>query len=172
MEGVPEQAAHTYETGDALMLWGEAYPLTFLPDRQKSLSFSGDRVILTMPAASDYKTRSAFVRAEYKKRLLRALHIRLPYWERETGLVSREVHVREMKSRWGSCNTATRSLNFNLALILHPAECLDYVIVHELAHLRYARHDEDFWALVGRFIPDYDEVKKRLTKLDREQVPL
>jgi hypothetical protein len=67
-----------------------------------------------------------------------------------------------MRSLWGSCNTRTRALNFNLKLIFQDVKCVDYVVLHELAHLKYPRHDYAFYGFVARFMPDYKEIKKRL----------
>ena len=69
-----------------------------------------------------------------------------------------------MKTRWGSCNTQTGHLNFNLKLLDFPQECLDYVVVHELCHLWVPGHSKAFWAQVERVCPDYRRVRKELRK--------
>ena len=63
-----------------------------------------------------------------------------------------------MKTRWGSCNTLTRSITFNLQLYKKPLEVIDYVILHELAHIPYPHHQKEFWNFVEKYIPDW---KKR-----------
>ncbi|MCR4576945.1 MAG: M48 family metallopeptidase [Clostridiales bacterium] len=77
------------------------------------------------------------------------------------------VTIREQRSRWGSCS-AKRNLNFNWKLILAPPECLEYVVIHELAHLKVFNHSEAFWKEVKRCMPDYDIWRKWLKKHGQE----
>jgi predicted metal-dependent hydrolase len=70
------------------------------------------------------------------------------------GVQPRAVGVRYYKSRWGSCNSRGE-LQFNWLLLMAPPEVVDYVVVHELAHLRHFNHSPAFWQLVGRVMPDY-----------------
>jgi len=64
------------------------------------------------------------------------------------------VRIKEQKSRWGSCSTKG-NLNLNWRLLLAPQEVLDYVVVHELAHLKIMNHSSDFWKYVAEILPDY-----------------
>ena len=75
----------------------------------------------------------------------------------------KELVIRRYRSRWGSMSP-TRVLGLNLDLIRAPVECLDYVIIHELCHLRFPHHGPRFWDLLERVMPDW---RKRKTKLER-----
>lgn len=68
------------------------------------------------------------------------------------------VRLKELKSRWGSCSIR-RNLNFNWKLVLAPPEVLDYVVVHELCHLKEMNHSSRFWDLVEAYCPDYRECR-------------
>lgn len=70
--------------------------------------------------------------------------------------------IRRMRSRWGSCNAAKRRITLNEYLLKVPPACLDYIVVHELAHLVHANHGSDFYRLVGQYIPDWKERRKLL----------
>ena len=70
-----------------------------------------------------------------------------------------------MTSRWGSCTAKTRRIRLNAALEYCPRECLEYVVVHELAHLRENNHSPRFWAIVADALPDYKERQKKLKAL-------
>ena len=67
-----------------------------------------------------------------------------------------------MKTRWGTCNTKTKKIWLNVRLAEHPAECLEYVILHELAHTRVPNHGADFKAILTEYMPDWRTVKRRL----------
>lgn len=69
----------------------------------------------------------------------------------------RDIRIKDQKTRWGSCSSK-RNLNFSWRLVMAPVEVMDYVIVHELCHLKFLDHSENFWNHVGEVMPDY---KKR-----------
>jgi predicted metal-dependent hydrolase len=74
----------------------------------------------------------------------------------EIGVAPKRVQIRDQRSRWGSCST-TGTLSFNWRLVLAPFAVLDYVVVHELCHLREPNHSRRFWRLVELRRPDYRE---------------
>ncbi len=80
---------------------------------------------------------------------------------KEMGASYGRVALRFQASRWGSCSTKG-NLNFNCLLALCPEEVMDYVIIHELCHLKYMNHSKYFWATVEKYCPDYKARKKWL----------
>ena len=74
------------------------------------------------------------------------------------------VRIREMKTRWGSCNPSKGYINLNLKLIEKPTECIEYVVFHELAHLVHADHSMKFYNYLNLFMPDWEKRKDRLEK--------
>ncbi len=72
-----------------------------------------------------------------------------------------KIRIKDQKTRWGSCSSKG-NLNFNWRLSLMAPEILDYVVVHELCHLKYMNHSSEFWAHVGKILPNYKELRKRL----------
>lgn len=83
-------------------------------------------------------------------------------WAPVLGVVPGTLAYRNMKSRWGSCQPSTGRICINTRLALYPLECLEYVVVHELCHLREGGHTKRFWALVESCLPDYRSAKKLL----------
>lgn len=73
-----------------------------------------------------------------------------------------KVTFRHMTSCWGSCRSQTRSLTFNLRLADKPLECVEYVIIHELAHIIHPNHSPEFWKLVEQHCPDYRRIRALL----------
>ena len=91
---------------------------------------------------------------------------RTSYYAKKMNLTYERITLKEQKTCWGSCS-GNRNLNFNWKLLLMPPTVLDYVIVHELAHLVHMNHSADFWAVVGSVIPDYKERRKWLKENGR-----
>ena len=86
----------------------------------------------------------------------------LPKWEERTGLHCSGFQIRAMKTRWGSCNTRTGKLWFSLMLAWQPRECVEYVILHELAHLYEPSHNTRFKAFLDLHMPGWREIRKRM----------
>lgn len=89
---------------------------------------------------------------------------RLDYWYNrfEEKIPVPNLKIRKMTSRWGVCNLKNKNVTLNLELFKHDIKCLDYVIVHELSHFIFPNHSKDFWNLVGKYYPNYKEVRKIL----------
>lgn len=72
------------------------------------------------------------------------------------------LKIRKMTSRWGVCNIKNHNVTLNLELSKYNIECLNYVIVHELSHFIHPNHSKDFWLLVGKYYPNYKNIRKYL----------
>jgi predicted metal-dependent hydrolase len=99
---------------------------------------------------------------EKEKEAARALvHARLQFFNRHYGFAWGKVFIRNQRSRWGSCSSKG-NLNFSFKLVRLPPELADYIIVHELCHLKEFNHSPRFWALVAETVPDYKARKAAL----------
>ncbi len=83
-------------------------------------------------------------------------------WQPIIGVRARKLAYRNMKSRWGSCQPSTGRICINTRLALYPPECLEYVVVHELCHLRVRGHGPDFHALMDVYMPDWRDRRAKL----------
>jgi hypothetical protein len=86
---------------------------------------------------------------------------RLAYYSQFYGFVFKKFAVKKQKTRWGSCSRKG-NLNFNYKIIKLPARLADYIIVHELCHLKEMNHSRRFWNLVERAVPDYRQRRREL----------
>ena len=98
----------------------------------------------------------------YREQLKAEAGKRLPEWEKRTGLYCDSWQTKNMKTRWGTCNPNARRIWLSVQLAKKPVECLDYVILHELTHLKVRNHGKDFWQAVERYMPDWRERRKLL----------
>ncbi len=105
------------------------------------------------------------VYSKHKAEAKELIQERLIYWADVCGLNLKRVAIRNQKSRWGSCS-ALGNLNFNYKLLFLPACIRDYIIVHELCHLKELNHGPVFWRLVEEQIPNYGEIVVSLRQLE------
>ncbi len=99
----------------------------------------------------------------FKREARKMLSVRTTELAGHVGVAPKRVTVRDTVSRWGSCSTE-RSLSFSWRLILAPQFVLDYVVAHEVAHLRHMNHGPRFWQLVGKLMPDADAAQAWLVR--------
>lgn len=114
-----------------------------------------DHLTLTLPRDDEALTRAALERW-YRRFAHTIIAERLAHWNAHYGYTWTRVAIKEQKTRWGSCSRRG-SLNFNWRLLLAPLPVLDYVVIHELCHLKAPNHAPGFWALVAETCPDYRE---------------
>lgn len=95
---------------------------------------------------------------EHKEAARELVLARLVYFNQSYGHEWKRVAIRNQKSRWGSCSQKG-NLNFNYRILFLPPELQDYIIVHELCHLKELHHRESFWQLVAIQLPDYEALK-------------
>ncbi|NLW43168.1 MAG: M48 family metallopeptidase [Tissierellia bacterium] len=99
----------------------------------------------------------------YFERLKIELENFLKHYSKVLGVKYKEYKITETKTTWGTCNSS-KKLTFNLKLVMAPLDVVEYVVVHELAHLKHMNHDRSFWNLVGKILPDYKERQNYLKK--------
>ena len=165
----PRSAKRQYVSGETMYIWGKQYYLSFVPDSQKnSFEIQGDKVILSMREDSTVKQRENYVREQYRQFLKVEIERLLPKWEKITELHCESWQTKYMVTRWGTCNTEKKKLWFNLQLVQKPIECLEYVILHELIHLRERTHNSTFIAYMDMYMKNWRAVRKELndSKLD------
>ena len=97
------------------------------------------------------------LRQQARKRLTE----RTDYYKTILGVNYKRIRIADQKTRWGSCSS-TGTISYNWHLVLLPDAILDYVVVHELCHLRQMNHSKDFWKLVEGMLPDYQSRRKWL----------
>jgi hypothetical protein len=101
--------------------------------------------------------------AEYKIKASSLAQKRIEYFNNIYSFKFNRINIKNQKTRWGSCSRKG-NLNFNYKIAIIPERLSDYIIVHELCHLKEFNHSQKFWNLVAKTIPNYLEIRKELRK--------
>lgn len=150
----------SWEDGAALMLLGESLWLTLVPERQEPVK-DGERLLVGAPHARAATTIAGAVTAWLRVQAMTCFRARIAHYAPQLGVAVRDVRLSEARTRWGSCSPAGRIM-LNWRLIQAPLRLLDYVVVHELAHIREMNHSPRYWQVVAEVIPGYAARRKEM----------
>ena len=117
-------------------------------------------LVKNVHVAEDFDKNQIKTLKEQTKKIVEPI---LKKYSSSMGVSYEKVSINSAKTRFGSCSSK-KSLNFSFRLALYPYEAVEYVCVHELAHLKEMNHSKKFWQIVERYLPDYKERKKLLKK--------
>lgn len=168
----PWPGEREHVSGESFLYLGRQYRLKVRPGRGAATRVRCERgwLVVDVEPGLGGSERAARVRAGlvewYREHAARRLPERVAEWAPVVGVAPAGVLIREPRKRWASCD-ARGNLRFNWRLIQAPRRLVDYVVVHELAHLVHPGHGRDFWALVGRVMPDYEARREELRRLGR-----
>ena len=174
------------------IFWGEKMKITVKYSKRKTLSLEITRdaeVLVRAPIGTGNKRIEDFVTShmdwvlshlekrktqiaahpelskteliELKAIARRILPEKVEKYSKIMGIIPEHVSINSAKTRFGSCSGKNR-LNFSCRLMQYPEDAIDYVVVHELAHIKHHNHSKQFWALVEKYMPDYKERKNLL----------
>lgn len=150
--------------GDMFFYLGQRYALKINEGLAPGVDVRGGELIVTCPAGG---AGPEFIRAAlvewYQAQARELVGERVNLLAGRLGLRPARVRIKEQKTLWGSCS-GQGSLNFNWKLVMAPPEAVDYVVIHELCHLKRMDHSPDFWRLVADYCPDFQVHRSWLRK--------
>ena len=151
--------AHAYKQGEQFYYLGKLYPLRYVEKQRIKVQFNGKSIDLRTSGLPD---AAEWIEGWYRSQAREYLTNRLAHYSRVGGFSYKSLRVNGARTRWGSCNAQRKSLNFTWRLMMAPPEIVDYVVVHELCHLKHPNHSPEFWKEVERILPDYKQRRKWL----------
>lgn len=152
-----------YLQRDELKIWGKRYTLEVIEvERNYHFFIQDGKINFFIPKHCSQKCKERFVVNCLKELFLTKLTELRGKLEEHCKVQAKSYHVKLMKTRWGSCNIVTKSINLNLSLIHKDPICLEYVIIHELVHLYEKHHNRYFYDLLTKFCPDWHAIKVEL----------
>lgn len=147
-------------------VWGRRHLLTVSElDAPPAVEVEHDRLFLVVRPGTDESRRAAIVEAWYREQLKAAVPPLVAKWEPVMGVKVARCYVQRMKTRWGSCTPGARSIRLNTELAKKPQECLEYIVVHEMAHLLEPTHNRHFIGLMDRIMPRWQFYRDQLNAL-------
>ena len=157
-----QREGFTLSYGDTVVYRGEEYPI--IVKSGNSIGFDGTGFYIP-PDYTPEEIKKACVRI-YRMLSKRDLNEKVAEFSQMMSVSPSTVKINSARSRWGSCS-AKKSINFSWRLIMADDDVIDYVVVHELAHLFELNHSDKFWSIVKHTLPDYKARQKRLRELQR-----
>jgi predicted metal-dependent hydrolase len=147
-----------YTEGERFWYLGAEYPLVIVNDYARKLQFSGQEFLLSRYVVN--KAKSLFT-DWYIHQAKEYLTARAQSLAHAMNLCYQSIRVTRARTRWGSCSSAG-TISFSYRLMALPPEIIEYVVVHELAHLNHHNHSKNFWAEVHKYYPEFKKAKQWL----------
>lgn len=155
-EAQPRQSAREMVSGESHYVFGQRYRLHVIyGPGQAKVVLRGKIMEMHVPTEASRAQRLRLLLRWYRERLREQADRLLLKWQKALGVELAEYGIRRMKTKWGTCNSNARRIWLNLELAKKPVQCLEYVIVHELAHLIERRHDDRFISIMDQHLPDW-----------------
>ncbi|MFD4367768.1 M48 family metallopeptidase [Rhodococcus sp. NPDC058521] len=163
LRAAERQAEREMVTGESHYVWGVRRRLKVVerPGRAH-FEIDGERLVLYVPADSSAEKRRDYLDKWYRDQLRQALPELIAKWENAFDVAVPKWTIRRMKTKWGSCNRETRHIWFNVELAKKHPDCLEYIVVHEMAHYFERNHGERFTKLMDKHLPDWRNRRDRL----------
>lgn len=159
------EASLEYIDRESHYLWGRRYLLrVYEADAPPEVRLRVRTIDLSVRPGAGREQRAAVLQAWYRAQLREALPTLLAKWQPVLRVKPERIHLQRMKTKWGSCNPGLRSIRLNTELARKPAGALEYILVHELAHLIEATHGPRFVAILDRSMPQWRELRDSLNR--------
>lgn len=157
-----------YEDGELHYFKGGQYPLKLIPSsKPPKVIFREEKIYMQIQPNAAVEQKQKVLEKWYRKQLSEELPDLVEKWSVRMQAFPEEVKIKKMKTRWGTCNPSAKRVWLALELIKAPSICLEYVLVHELAHFFERAHNAKFHAIVAKHMPqwkEYDVLLKKYSK--------
>lgn len=160
-----QKRSEEYQTGETHYLWGQPLYLNIITTNARPhVELYQNSIHMHVHPDNTREQRKKLLTEWYRNQLKEMIPQIFAHWEPIMGVSAGEVHIKIMKTRWGTCNTIQKRIWLNLFLAQKPLECVEYVIVHELCHLIEPNHSKQFYHYMDYFLPDWKSRKKLLNQ--------
>lgn len=148
------------------ILWGQHYLMKIIYKRTKpSVVISSKYIILTVPPGFSLRRRERTIHNWHKSLLRIFASTLIEVWEKKFNVKVSKLFLQKMKTRWGSCNKVAGNIRLNTELVKKPKDLVEYVVLHELAHLIEAKHNSRFIKILNEHYPNWRDARSELNQL-------
>lgn len=166
MRAQEREAPREYLDRESHYVWGRRYLLKRVEkDAAPAVELKHSKLVMQVRPGTDEARSQEILEGWYREQLRAAVPKLIAKWEPVMGVKVGRVFVQRMKTKWGSCNPASRAIRLNTDLAKKPPECLEYIVVHEMAHLLERTHNARFTELMELFMPAWQHLRKQLNQL-------
>lgn len=160
------QSKREYVSGESHYFQGNRYLLNVIYSNEtpRVVICNNTRVDLYVRPGSDTDQRERVLLAWYRKQLKEIVPSLITKWETTIGVQASDWGIKQMKTKWGTCNIEAGRIWLNLELAKKPIRCLEYIIVHELVHLLERHHNSHFTALMDKYLPSWRFLREELNR--------
>lgn len=164
--GQERETPRSYAERESHYVWGKRYLMKVVErDCPAEVFLQHNRIVLQVRPTWSRERKQEFLDAWYRRQIRAAVPEMIRRWESVLGVKVERVFVRRMRTKWGSCSRASASVRLNTDLAKKPPECLEYIVVHEMAHLIEPTHNARFLALMDRAMPNWQHYREMLNRL-------
>ena len=157
-----------YVTGEKHIIFGKEFVLEVILENKNVIKLSDDKIILVIKDKD--QDRGQIVMSYLRKVLYNKALEFINKYEKIMGVHAEQLRIKKMKTRWGTCNIEAKRIWVNYELIKYPIECLEHIVVHELTHLLETNHTPRFYALLGKYYPNFRENDKLIKEFSKKIV--
>ncbi len=157
-----------YVTGEKHVIFGKEFVLEVKLGNKNVVRLSDDKIILVIKDKD--QDRGQIVTSYLRKVLYNKALEFINRYEKIMGVHAEQLRIKKMKTRWGTCNIEAKRIWINYELIKYPIECLEHIVVHELTHLLETNHTPRFYALLGKYYPNFRENDKLIKEFSKKIV--
>ena len=157
-----------YVTGEKHIIFGKEIVLEVRLGNKNVVKLSDDKIILVIKDKD--QDRGQIVMSYLRKVLYNKALEFINKYEKIMGVHVEQLRIKKMKTRWGTCNIEAKRIWINYELIKYPIECLEHIVVHELTHLLETNHTPRFYALLGKYYPNFRENDKLIKEFSKKIV--
>lgn len=162
-----------WKTGQTILYNGENYIIEKIYQQENIVRIKIEKeikkFIIVLPKQILKEEEEIYItktiRMLFKENTEAIIAQKLPFWSTKTNISYNTVQVRDAKTKYGSCVPAKKALHFSSRLVMLKEEAIDAVIVHELCHIVHANHSKQFYQLVEKYIPNYNQINKYLKEI-------
>ena len=166
MQEQAREAPRRYVTRETHLLWGRRHLLVVEETHGRTgVQLDHKRIVLRVRPGSDEDKRAEIMHAWHRSLLHAAIPRLIQKWEPKLGVSVNAYYLQRMKTKWGSCNPAAGNIRLNTELVKKPRDLLEYVIVHEMAHLLEPTHNDRFVGILDLHSPGWREARADLNGL-------